>query len=138
MDTPAGLLPPLTPLRLLTAWTWEPLPALALALSALAYLEGVRRVRARGDAWSPWRTAAFLRPGLGTALVATQSALATYDTTLLSVHMAQHMLLSMVVPLFLALGAPVTLALRTLPKPAHGWLVALLHSRIARVLAFPW
>ena len=30
-------------------------------------------------------------------------------------HMAQHMLLSMVAPIFIALGAPVTLALRTLP-----------------------
>ncbi len=133
----AGSPPPLTPLRLLTAWTWEPLPALALALGALLYLEGVRRVRARGDAWSPWRTAAFLGPGLGTAVLATQSTMATYDTTLLSVHMAQHMLLGMVAPLFLALGAPVTLALRTLPKPARGWLVSLLHSRFARVLAFP-
>lgn len=137
LDASAGLLPALTPLRLLTAWTWEPLPALALALSALVYLEGVRRVRARGDAWSSWRSAAFLGPGLGTAVLATQSALATYDTTLLSVHMAQHMLLGMVVPLFLALGAPVTLALRTLPKPARGWLLALLHSRLARVLTFP-
>ena len=30
--------------------------------------------------------------------------------------MVQHMILSMVVPLFCALGAPVTLALRTLPQ----------------------
>ena len=52
---------------------------------------------------------------------ATQSGLARYDTTLLSVHMAQHMILSMIVPLALALSAPVTLALRTLPRgPAAG------------------
>ena len=40
------------------------------------------------------------------------------DTVLLSVHMVQHMTLGMVTPIFLALGAPVTLALRVLlPRP---------------------
>ena len=43
------------------------------------------------------------------------SALGTYDTVLFSVHVVQHMILMMVAPMFLALGAPVTLALRTLP-----------------------
>jgi putative copper resistance protein D len=46
------------------------------------------------------------------------------------------MVLSMVVPLFLALGAPVTLMLRTLPPAPRRWLLALLHSRLARVLSF--
>ena len=51
--------------------------------------------------------------------------------------MIQHMVLAMLAPIFLALGAPVTLALRTLPpKPRH-WLVAALHSKIAKVLSFP-
>jgi cytochrome c oxidase assembly factor CtaG len=49
----------------------------------------------------------------------------------------QHMILSMVVPLFLALGAPVTLALRTLPARPRRWLLAALHSRVAKVLSFP-
>ena len=51
--------------------------------------------------------------------------------------MVQHMVLSMLVPLFLALGAPVTLALRTLPPGPRRWLLAVLHSRVARVLTFP-
>ena len=46
------------------------------------------------------------------------SGLGAYDTVLFSVHVVQHMILMMVTPLFLALGAPVTLALRTLPAPA--------------------
>ena len=58
---------------------------------------------------------------MGGFAFATMSGLGAYDTALLSVHMVQHMLLSMLVPLFLALGAPVTLALRTLPaRPAGG------------------
>ncbi len=51
--------------------------------------------------------------------------------------MAQHMILAMVVPLALALGAPITLALRTLPRRARGWLLTVLHSRAAKVLSFP-
>jgi putative copper resistance protein D len=50
--------------------------------------------------------------------------------------MVQHMVLAMMVPLCLALGAPVTLALRTLPKRPRGWLLAVLHSRVARVLSW--
>jgi putative copper resistance protein D len=42
----------------------------------------------------------------------------------------------MMVPLFLALGAPVTLMLRTLPPAPRRWLLALLHSHFARVLSF--
>jgi cytochrome c oxidase assembly factor CtaG len=41
------------------------------------------------------------------------------------------------VPLALALGAPVTLALRTLPRRPRRWLLAVLHSRVATVLSFP-
>jgi len=51
--------------------------------------------------------------------------------------MIQHMLLTMVAPVFLALGAPVTLALRTLPPRGRALLLRLLHSRFARVVTFP-
>ena len=73
---------------------------------------------------------------MGSFFFATSSGIAAYDTTLLSVHMVQHMILGMVVPLFCALGAPVTLALRTLPRRPRGWLLAVLHSRVAKVLTF--
>ncbi len=128
---------PLTPMRLLTGWTFQPLMAVIVIALASAYLYGVHRLRRRGDAWSRWRSASFVGLGLGSMTVATQSALSTYDTSLLSVHMAQHMVLSMLVPLFLALGAPVTLALRTLPGRPRAVLMAILHSRVARVLSFP-
>ncbi len=51
--------------------------------------------------------------------------------------MVQHMVLSMLVPMALALGAPVTLALRTLPARPRRWLLVALHSRVAKVLSFP-
>jgi putative copper resistance protein D len=93
-------------------------------------------LHARGDRWPIGRTLSFVVGGMGSFLFATSSGLATYDTTLLSVHMVQHMILSMAVPLFCALGAPVTLALRTLPRRPRSWLLRVLHSRVAKVLTF--
>ncbi|MGH3507501.1 MAG: cytochrome c oxidase assembly protein [Nocardioidaceae bacterium] len=129
--------PALTVERIFTAWTFEPLPLLLIMVTGGLYIAGVRALHRRGDAWSMWRTTSFVVPGLGSLVVATQSALATYDTTLLSVHMVQHMILSMVAPVFMALGAPVTLALRTLPGRPRRWLLTVLHSKVAAVVASP-
>ncbi len=135
---PGGLdLPPFDLQRALTDWSLEPLPFVLTAWAVGLYAVGVLTLRRRGDRWPVGRTVAFVGVGMGTFAVATMSGLAAYDTTLLSVHMVQHMLLSMVVPLALALGAPVTLALRTLPPQPRRWLLAVLHSRVARVLTFP-
>jgi putative copper resistance protein D len=100
------------------------------------YALGVNKLVSRGDRWPVGRTVAF-GTGIGAFVLATQSGLAAYDTTLLSVHMTQHMILSMVVPLAVALSAPVTLALRTLPARPRRALLAVLHSRVAKVLTFP-
>jgi putative copper resistance protein D len=134
---PGDQIAPFTPLRLLTAWTFEPVLLSVILVVGGLYLYGVHRLHQRGDHWSKGRTFAFCGLGLGSAVIATQSALGTYDTVLLSVHMAQHMILSMVTPLACAIGAPVTLALRTLPAKPRRSLLAVLHSRVAKVLCFP-
>jgi putative copper resistance protein D len=134
--TPTNQPPPLTPGRLLTAWTWEWSMALGIAVAAGLYIAGLVVLHHRGDRWPARRSVSFLLGGLGSIGLATLSALGTYDTVLLSVHMVQHMILMMVAPMFLALGAPVTLALRTLPSRPRAMLLALLHSRLARVLTF--
>jgi cytochrome c oxidase assembly factor CtaG len=130
-------LPPLTPARIISAWTVDPWLAAVVVAVGGVYLYGVSSLKRRGDAWPIGRTIAFVGGGLGTMSLATMSSLGTYDDTLLSVHMIQHMLLSMIVPVFLCLGAPVTLALRTLPLPWRQRLVALLHSRFAKFFSFP-
>ena len=129
--------PPLTVPRAFTSWGFDPYLAAFVLVAVGLYLYGVHKLRARGDTWSAWRTFAFVGLGLGTVVIATQSFLAVYDTTLFSVHMVQHMVLSMISPIFLALGAPVTLALRTLAKRPRRWLLAVLHSRVAKILTFP-
>lgn len=117
-------------------WTVDPLVALGVTAAAVAYLAGVRALRRRGDAWPVGRTIAWYG-GLALLVVATMSGLGTYDTQSFGAHMVQHMLLNMVIPLPLALGAPVTLALRTLPPAPRRRLLALLHSRFSRVITAP-
>ncbi|WP_354438253.1 cytochrome c oxidase assembly protein [Marmoricola sp. OAE513] len=129
-------LPRFTASSVFTAWGIDPIPFIVTIWVAGLYLLGVWTLRNRGDRWPVGRTLAFVLGGMGTFYVATSSGIGAYDTTLLSVHMVQHMLLGMVVPLFLALGAPVTLALRTLPPRPRAWLLAVLHSRVAKVLSF--
>ena len=130
-------MPPLTPSVLVTEAHLDSWLALALVVVAGLYLFGVLRLRARGDRWPLGRTVLFVGAGLGSIAAVTISGLHEYDTTSLSVHMIQHMVLSMVAPIFLALGAPITLALRTLPRRGRRVLMAVLHSRVVRVLTFP-
>ena len=121
---------------LVSQWGLAPLPLVVTVWAAGLYALGVVTLRRRGDSWPVGRSIAW-GVGMLAFYVATSSGLAAYDTVLISVHMVQHMVLSMVVPLSLALGAPVTLALRTLPRRPRGWLLVVLHSRLAKVLGFP-
>ena len=129
--------PPFSVAEIFTQIRLTSLLALFLLVAAAAYLYGVHRLRQRGDRWPPGRTVAFIGGGLGSIAAVSISGIEAYDTALLSVHMVQHMVLSMVGPIFLALGAPVTLALRTLPIGNRKALTRVLHSRFVRVLTFP-
>ncbi|MEU1514948.1 cytochrome c oxidase assembly protein [Streptomyces sp. NPDC005811] len=132
---------PWTPL--FTRWHFDPLFAFGTATAALLYLAGVRKLRARGDKWPVGRTISWLL-GLAVTVLATMSGLATYGKVLFSVHMGQHMILAMTVPILLVLGAPATLALRALPAAPKGepdgpreLLLRLLHSRYVKVISHP-
>lgn len=135
--------PPLTIARLATLWRPDLFFAVLVAVLGGLYLAGVARLRRRGDTW-PWtRTASWLA-GLVTIVAVTLTGVATYAPVLFSVHMVQHMVLSMLTPIFLVLGAPVTLALRALrPGAIRGdrgpreWLTMVLHSRAMRFAGHP-
>ncbi|MFI5491954.1 cytochrome c oxidase assembly protein [Actinoplanes sp. NPDC051859] len=129
--------PPFSAAQIFTEIRLTSLIALFLLVAAAVYLYGVYRLKQRGDHWAPGRTAAFLAGGLGSIAAVSVTGIEAYDTTLISVHMVQHMVLSMVGPIFLALGAPVTLALRTLPVQHRKRLLAVLHSGVVRVVTFP-
>src|SRR5205823_2862937 len=83
-----------------------------VGVSAGCYVAGSRRLARRKRHWSLARTATFLT-GSALLLVATETGIARYDTTLFSMHVVQHILLGMAAPVCLALGAPVTLALQS-------------------------
>src|SRR4051812_12557839 len=129
--------PPLVGSRFFTSWSLDPVVVIGLVLTAAGYLWAASRLRRRGDRWSVGRDVAFLGGGLGTIALATLWWPGVYDDTLFWTHMVQHMLLSMVAPIFLALGAPVTLLLRTLPAGGRRRLSRALHSLPAKVLINP-
>jgi len=120
---------------------WSVLAVLSL-LGVVGYLVALVRLRRSGVAWPWWRAAAWLA-GCLSLFAVTGTWLDGYSMVLFSVHMAQHMVLSMVAPLLLLVGAPVTLALRTLPRGRgvagvpRALLLDALHSRVARFLAHP-
>jgi putative copper resistance protein D len=134
---------PPTALRLALDWRFDLLFGTAAVALALVYLLGVRRLHRRGDRWPVGRTVGWLG-GCAALLVATSSGIGRYGPAMFSVHMAEHMILSMLVPILLVLGAPVTLALRALPPAGRAnppgpreWLLAGVHSPPARVLTHP-
>ncbi|MGQ0576782.1 MAG: cytochrome c oxidase assembly protein [Pseudonocardia sp.] len=134
---------PPTLARLLLDWRFDLIFGTAAVVAAVGYLIWVRRLRRRGDAWPVGRTLAWLG-GCLALLVATSSGIGRYGPAMFSVHMAEHMILSMLVPILFVLGAPVTLALRALPaagraRPpgAREWILAAVHSSVARVLTNP-
>lgn len=118
-------------------WPLETLPLIAVVLVSALYLYGVRHLKKENIEWPIGRTLSFVVFGNGTLFIATQGPLAYLDTTLLTTHMVQHMLLSMVAPIFLALGAPITLVLRVTKGRVRKRVASLLHSRFVKVLSFP-
>ena len=130
---------PASGLDLLLAWSLEAHVVLPLIGAALLYrwAAGVVR-RAHPDNPVPrYRVVAWYL-GLFVLLIALASPIATYDTTLFSVHMIQHILMVMVAAPLLAIGAPITLLLRVAsPQNRQRFVLPVLHSRIVRILAFP-
>ena len=134
---------PITVARLATLWRPDLFFAVLVVVLGGLYTAGVVRLRRRGDAWPAGRTVSWAL-GLVTIVAVTMTGIATYAPVLFSTHMIQHMVLSMLTPILLVLGAPVTLALRAL-KPAairgdrgpREWLTIILHSRAVRFIGHP-
>lgn len=122
----------------LGAWAFDAPTIAVLATGAVAYRWACRAAATRHSR-SPvpaWRQAAFLA-GVGVLAVALLSPVETYSGALLSVHMAQHLLLTMVAAPLLLLGQPGVAATRAMaPARRRRW-VAVGHSRWARALLSP-
>ncbi len=107
---------------LFTRWDIPWIVTSELAVVALVYVRGWRRIRrTRPTQFPPWRLAAFLG-GIAALFVAVASPLDTFSESLLFMHMAQHWVLMSVAPPLIVFGAPVVPMLRGLP----GWFIRLL------------
>jgi cytochrome c oxidase assembly factor CtaG len=127
--------PELTVTRALAEWTLDPWMLALIVVLGGGYLAGVRRVRAK-TAWPVARPIWFCGLGLGFLVIATMSWVGVYQSILLYPRAVQTVLLVLVVPLFLALGRPVTLFATVFPR-AGARLEAVIRSRAARILTFP-
>ena len=129
--------------RLLSLFSPDALFIALLIVASALYLYGVLLLRKRGDAWPIGRTLSFVS-GLLIINFATSGGLGLYALFSFEWHMIAHMALGMIAPIFLVLGAPITLALRTLPigrtpqeRGIRGTLLAALHSRPSVLLTNP-
>lgn len=116
--------------------------ALLIFISAL-YIKGARIMNKRGDRWPIGRSLSFFT-GILVINYAINGAIGVYAHFGFSYHMIEHMILGMIAPIFIVLGAPITLALRTLPngrdeveEGPRNILIRFLHSKYARFITNP-
>jgi cytochrome c oxidase assembly factor CtaG len=122
--------------RAFTQWTFDlPMLVLVLVLGG-GYLAAVRKVRGEGTNWPNARRIWFCGLGLGFLVIATMSWVGVYQPVLFFARAVQTVLLVLVVPLFLALGRPITLTIAAFPNAGRR-IQAVIGSRAARILTFP-
>lgn len=133
----AGVLPPLTPVTMLTSWMLDPAGVgLALALTGL-YVTCLVRARSRGMKWHWLRSVTFIVLGIGSLVFGTCGALAVYRSSLFWVAAVQAAVLSAVTPMGLALGEPTMLAEEALGDKGVRRLRRALGGPLPRILMFP-
>ena len=146
--TPAQLLtgdplpPELTEAAWITVWDPDPLWATIAVLGIAVYLYGVKVLRDRGDKWPLSRTIPWVL-GMIVLFYVTNGAPHAYQEYLFSVHMVGHMMLSMLVPVLLVPGAPVTLLSRAQAPRTDGskglreWVLWAVHTPYAWFISQP-
>ena len=129
--------------RVLLAYDPDGLMIGLLILAVALYIKGVIVLTRRGDKWPVGRTIAFAL-GISAIDFATSGGLGVYARFAFSNHMLAHMVLGMIAPIGIVLGAPITLALRTLPagrnkdeRGIRGSFISLLHSKFGKLSANP-
>ncbi|UUU20400.1 cytochrome c oxidase assembly protein [Streptomyces sp. DSM 40750] len=124
------------------AWSADPFFLVACLVALALYAWGFVRLVRRGDKWPVGRTVAFVL-GVLLVMLVTCTGLNDYGMVMFSVHMVQHMVISMLAPILLLLGAPITLALRALPVAGKGrkgpreLLLMFLHSWYMKIVTHP-
>ncbi|MEX3611466.1 cytochrome c oxidase assembly protein [Rothia sp. LK2588] len=125
-----------------TQWRFDWFWVAFCVFVAYLYLWAFIKVRRAGGSWPVMRLVSWL-VGLGLLTYVTSGALAVYGRVLFSAHMVEHMSLTMIVPVFLVLGAPITLFLKALEPRQDGtrgpreWILRIVHSGWSKVITHP-
>jgi putative copper resistance protein D len=129
--------------RILLGYEPDALMIGLLVIAVALYIKGVMVLTKRGDKWPVGRTISFAI-GISAVDFATSGGLGLYAHFSFSWHMIAHMTLGMIAPIAIVLGAPITLALRTLPqgrnpeeRGVRGTLLSALHSRYSSIIVNP-
>jgi len=113
------------------SWPFDPWLLFALGLTGAIYLRGWLILNRRDpDRWGSGQLWAFLS-GLATIFLALASPIEPFASLLLQIHMVQHLLLMMVAPPLLWLGAPLFPLLRGLPQSIRTYWIAPLFRSLA-------
>jgi putative copper resistance protein D len=135
--------PPPTFSNVIFGWNPEWFMLTLSLLAAALYAIGVLRVRRNEINWGVLRTISFM-VGIGLVIWTTSAGISMYSKVSFPYHMIQHMVLSMIAPIFIVLSNPITLALRALPakkvsdhRSAREWILAALHSNYSKRITHP-
>src|ERR1700685_685593 len=125
----------MTPVEVITQATFPLVPSAVIAVTLAWYLWSVRRLARKGREWPGARTAPFCFAEflLATGLL---SGIDAHDE-IFTVHTIQHILISMLAPIFLALSGPITLALQASGRRVQTGILKVLHSPVAKLLSHP-
>jgi len=133
-----GPLPPEPSLAAAAYWYSPPIISLLVVAGLVLWFLGVRRVQQQHPQNPVPRSRSVSIVGAALfLLIALQSVIERYDTTLFSVHMVQHLILLFPVPILLLRAAPVTLVLRLASPRWRARILALLQSRLIGVISHP-
>jgi putative copper resistance protein D len=118
-------------------WSFEPAVVVPIVLAGVLYVRAVRVLRRRRRATSWAAEEAYFLAGLGVLAAALVSPIDAFADDALSVHMVQHLLITLVAPPLLLLGRPITLLHATSSREASATVTRVSRSTIARVLGSP-
>jgi cytochrome c oxidase assembly factor CtaG len=120
----------------LTHWVFDPVVVASILAAGSLYAAGLIRLRRRDRAIDRGAAAAFYA-GLAAVVLALLSPLDAYADVSFTVHMGQHLVLTLLAPPLLALGAPITLALRSTSPSTARRISRVLGGRVASFLSRP-
>jgi putative membrane protein len=125
----------MTPLEVVTQATFPLIPTAVIAVTLAWYLWSVRRLARKGREWPLARTVSFCFAELLLA-AGLVSGIDAHDENF-TVHTIQHILISMLAPIFLALSGPITLALQASGRRVQTNILKVLHSPVGKLLSHP-